>query len=165
MLTSSVPALMFDRMADNDPTPPEKQIADALNGIEEFTGVNVKKKTAQTAGAAYIAQQAAALGLSIPLALGGPAAISQEQTRRPDENQPAQSRGNAEPMRSLLVVATSTSTSSSLSSWQPRFEQGRVSYVAVDRNVNQDLHASEVSETSQKPQGNPDGEAPNSPKT
>jgi hypothetical protein len=78
-------------MADNDKTLPEK-ISEALNTVEEFTGVNVQKATAQKAGAGYIAQQAAALGLAIPLSIGGPATISQEQPRRPDENLPSQSQ-------------------------------------------------------------------------
>lgn len=67
-------------MADNDQPLPEK-IADALNTFEEFTGVNVKKATAKTARHAYVAQ-VAAITLTVPFAVGGPSAISQEQTRR-----------------------------------------------------------------------------------
>ena len=82
---------MFDRMGDNDQSLPE-MISDTLNTIEEFTGANVKHATASKAVAAYISQQAAAIGLTGLVALGGPATISQEPIRRPDENQAIQSR-------------------------------------------------------------------------
>jgi hypothetical protein len=150
---------MFDRMADNDSKLPEK-ISDALNTIEEFTGVNVPKVVAYKAGAAYLSQQAAALSLTGLVALGGPAStISQEQTRRPDENLPTQNRGNAEPMRSLLVAA-STSGSSVLTGSEMRFGQDIVSYVVFVPETSQ-----EDSKTRQTPQVNADGEGSKAPKS
>ena len=139
---------MFDRMADNDPTLPEK-ISDTLNTVEEFTGVNIQKATAKTAGAAYISQQAAALSLTGLVALGGPPTLSQEQARRPDENLPTQNRGSAEPMRSLLVAA-STSGSSVLTGSEMRLEQSMVSYVVFVPETSQEG-------TQQTPQENTDG--------
>jgi len=127
---------MFDRMADNDQTLPEK-IANALNTVEEFTGVNVQKATAQKAGAAYIAQQAAAITLAT-LAVGGPATLSQEQTRRPDENLPVQNQGSAEPMRSVRVVANTSGESLSLTGLEIRVEHGALYYVVPGGSGRQD---------------------------
>jgi len=154
---------MFDRMADNDQPLPEK-IADALNTFEEFTGVSVKKATAKTARHAYVAQ-VAAISLTVPLAVGGPSTISQEQTRRPDENLPTQNRGNAEPMRSLLVAASTSGASVSLTGQEMQSYLGRVYYVS-DRSGSQDCSkVSEGPRTGQTPQGNADGQDSNSAET
>ena len=162
-LTSCVPARMFGRMADNDPTLPEK-VADALNTIEEFTGVNVKKATAKTARHAYVAQ-VAAIGLTVPLAVGGPATLSPEQARRPDESLPTQNQGNANPMRSLLVAASTSGESVSLTGLEMQSYQGRVYYVS-DRSGSQDRSkVSEGSRTGLTPQGNADGQDSNAPET
>lgn len=77
-----------------------------LKDIVEITGTDVRKATAQATRTAYTAQ-VAAIGLTLPLVVGGPPSLSQEQVRRPDENLPAQSQGNAEPMRSRMVATTS----------------------------------------------------------
>jgi hypothetical protein len=74
-------------MADKDKLP--EQIADALKDVEEVTGVNVQMTAAKVARNAYTAH-VAAISLTIPLVVGGPASLSQEQTRRPDESVPAQ---------------------------------------------------------------------------
>ena len=144
---------MFDRMADNDPTLPEK-VADALNTVEEFTAVNVKKATAKTARHAYVAQ-VAAIGLTVPLAVGGPPIISQEQTRRPDENLPTQSRGSAEPMRSILVAASTSGASVSLTGLQMRAEHDTLYYVVPGGSTERALKAFK---TGQTPQENTDVE-------
>lgn len=99
-------------MADNDKLP--QQIVDALKDIEEITGVNVQKTAAKVVRSAYTAQ-VAAISLTIPLIVGGPASLSQEQTRRPDENLPTQNQGTPEPMRSLMVATTSAADSLSFS--------------------------------------------------
>lgn len=74
-------------MAHNDKLP--EQIADTLKDVEEITGVNLQKTAAKVARSAYTAH-VAAIGLTLPLIVSGPASLSQEQTRRPDENVPAQ---------------------------------------------------------------------------
>jgi hypothetical protein len=111
-------------MADNDRLP--ERIVDALKDIEEFAGIDARS-VAKKAFSAYTAQ-AAAIGLTLPLVVGGPAALSQEQTRRPDENIPAHGQETAQPMRSLMV-ATTSADSFSISSVESESRKAQSIYI------------------------------------
>ena len=114
---------MFDRMADNDQLP--EKISDASNTIEEFTGVNVPNVTAYKA-----------ITLAIPLVVGGPSTISQEPTRRPDENLPSQSQDTtvhedkAEPVGtgSTTVSASLSVNYEALAQVSRKFTPGRIGF-------------------------------------
>lgn len=97
-----------------------------------------RRQQRKKAGAAYIAQQAAAITLAIPLAVGGPATLSQEQTRRPDESLPVQNQGSAEPMRSVRVAANTSGESLSLTGLEMRVEHGALYYVVPGGSGRQD---------------------------
>src|ERR1700758_3512036 len=101
-------------MTDND-NPLNETIDTAAEAVTLST--NRKKMVAMKTGRAYFKTMLAAMVKMVPavaILAGGPTAISQQQelVRKPDEHVPSQSQSQptAEPMRSLMVAATSASS-------------------------------------------------------
>jgi hypothetical protein len=97
--------------------------------------INPKRMVAMKTARAYIKSMLAATAKLVPavaILTGGPSAISQQQelVRKPDEHVPSQSQQapTAEPMRSLMVAATSAS-STFLTGEEFAASQGEVRYV------------------------------------
>jgi hypothetical protein len=76
-----------------------EQVSDTMEGIEEYSGVNVPKATAKTITKVY-AQAALAAATALPLVLGTigpvPTISPQEPTKRPDEHQASQTQHGPE---------------------------------------------------------------------
>src|SRR5262245_60800293 len=92
-------------MPDRDIT---ERVSDALETLEEYTGINVPKASTKIAASAYT-QAALVAAMTFPLLVGGPPALSQEQTRRADEHLASQNQhGNATLEGAALEASTNT---------------------------------------------------------
>jgi hypothetical protein len=70
-----------------------QEIAEAVDRLEEYTGVNLKRATARTIKQAYRATVLATPALTLPLVIGSVPAVSQERgAREPEEHQGSQSQ-------------------------------------------------------------------------
>jgi hypothetical protein len=91
-----------------------ERVSDAVETIEEYTGVNVPKATAGTTVEAY-RQAAIAAATALPLTFGavGPVPVisqAQEPAKRPEEHLPSQSQAaNTVGGMGFYVLAASTS--------------------------------------------------------
>lgn len=120
---------MSDRSSDKD-LPPliDVEVPDVLEDVVTLS-TDPTKIVAKKTTNAYV-HAALATAVTIPLVTGGAAvpSISNIPVRKPDENVPANHQPTAEPQRSLMVAATSAS-STFLTGEEFAGSQGEVRYV------------------------------------